>query len=335
MLPHGAARSTPAEPASDTEDPPGGAPVAHRVVVADDDGPTRNLVGGFLRAAGFTVDAVVDGREVIDIAKSQASALDAIVLDVMMPRLDGFGVLAALSADPATAMIPVIVLTAHANDEEQIVRALELGAADHMTKPFRGSVLVARVRALCTRRRADRGLRAELAEAEVAATTDALTLLSNRREFERQLGREIAFTNRHRQPFALLILDLDRFKVINDTFGHGEGDRVLSHVARTLSETIRKGDQAFRIGGEEFAVILRACDIDQAVIAAGRLRAALAKAPFAFPSGECRPLTFSVGAAAADAASGFLVDRLVERADRALYRAKGSGRDRVERSEEV
>jgi diguanylate cyclase (GGDEF)-like protein len=252
--------------------------------------------------------------------------VDAIVLDVMMPGLDGLAVAARLRESPETAEIPVIMLTAHATSDADIVASAEAGAVDHLSKPFRGPVLVAKVKSAAARGRDARAMRARATSAEARATIDGLTGLYNRREFDLQLRKEAAYAVRHLRPFALFLVDLDHFKSINDTFGHEAGDGVLMHVARGLKETVRREDSAFRYGGEEFAVILRSCVEGEALRMAERFRAWLGARPVPLGEGS-RVITFSGGVAAAAQTNEFRVFDLVARADAALYKAKHEGRD--------
>ncbi len=306
------------------------APRTGVVVVVDDDEATRRLIRMWLEKSDLAIVDFPRGEEALAYVEESFEDVDAIVLDVMMPGLDGFEVLARLKSRDETSDIPVVLLTAHANEESDVVRGIETGAVDHLAKPFRGPVLVARVRALAEKQRHTRTVRRRLRTAEALATKDPLTELSNRREFERQLEREIAFTRRHATPMALLLIDLDHFKSINDLYGHPEGDRVLVFVARCLNHTLRRSDRAFRVGGEEFAVLLRGADVGAAKGAAVRLARALDAEPVFFPGGDSRVITYSGGVAVADAHNGFSTEGLFERADRALYRAKRGGRARTE-----
>jgi two-component system, cell cycle response regulator len=238
-------------------------------------------------------------------------------------------VLARLHADERTRPIPVILRTAHATADADVVRGIEGGAVDHLTKPYSGPVLLARVGALARQRRDAFLVAARLAHAERQATTDPLTGLQNRRAFEAQFAREVAFAGRHRAPFALLMLDVDKFKVVNDTWGHAEGDRVLLHVSRLLSDTLRTSDYVFRLGGEEFVALLRGADRSAATHTAERIVMALRSTPIGI-AGELRRITASLGVAVADAGTNFDCRGLLERADAALYGAKRAGRDRVE-----
>ena len=301
------------------------------VLVVDDDEATRALTARWLKNAKLNVLEASSGEAGLELAIAGASTIDTIVLDVMMPGLDGFATLKRLKEMPATAVIPVVLLTAHANHERDVVEGVETGAVDHIAKPFSGPVLVAKVRQLCERSRGERELRAKLRQAEQTATVDALTSLGNRRHFEARLREESAHARRHQQPFALVMLDIDHFKTVNDTFGHEEGDRVLVHFADVIRSILRADDAAFRYGGEEFVLILRACDAERGVRAAERLRAALKSRPIELGEASVvRHVTFSAGVASPRASSGFATDDLVSRADAALYVAKRGGRDRVE-----
>lgn len=188
------------------------------------------------------------------------------------------------------------------------------------------------MRAHVARARTERALRSKLQFAETHATIDALTGLFNRRHFEARLREEVSHVRRHSRPLAMVLLDLDHFKAINDTFGHEDGDRVLSHVAGAIRAVLRAEDAAFRYGGEEFVILLRDCEVESAAVVAERLRAHLAGHPIELGAGkEARVVTFSGGIACAHARNAFNVSDMVARADQALYRAKRGGRDRMER----
>jgi diguanylate cyclase (GGDEF)-like protein len=270
------------------------------------------------------------GARGLELAREHAHAIGAIVLDVMMPGMDGYEVLDKLHLDPVTSLIPVVFLTAHANRDEDVIRGIRHGAVDHLAKPFNGQLLTEKIRALVTKRFVELELRERLDVAEARAITDALTGLPNRREFDARLAREMAFADRHAQPFTLLILDLDHFKNVNDQHGHAEGDRVLVQVGRLMREALRGSDEPYRVGGEEFAALLRNAPLGAGRQVALRILEAIRAAPFKFRDGSEQVLTASIGAAAADAGNDFRTLGIMERADRALYEAKALGRDRVE-----
>ena len=299
------------------------------VLVVDDEPPTRELVCHWLKGAGFTFEAVESGFEALARVRADADGFVAIVLDVMMPGMDGFEVLARLKEDPRTSAIPVLYLTASAN-EADIVRGVEAGAVDYLLKPFSGPVLIAKLRAVLARVAAESKLQKKLRFAEENATTDGLTGLLNRRSFDERLAELTALAVRHRESLAVLMLDIDRFKAVNDEYGHPAGDIALRFVADRVRQVLRTGDMAFRYGGEEFVVLLRKCDRAGAVAVYDRLREELRRQSVDFGHGVSRSITISGGIATLGGERGSRVDDLVARADRALYAAKAAGRDRVE-----
>jgi diguanylate cyclase (GGDEF)-like protein len=300
-----------------------------KVLIVDDDKTTRLLATRALDSAGFSTLTASDGHEALAIVRLQPDRIGAMVLDILLPTLSGFQVLAQLKQDERTRDIPVVLLTAKANAEADVVRGIEVGADDHVQKPFSDKVLSAKVRALCERRAEGVQLAQRLRAAEELAATDALTGLGNRRAFETQLSVEIAFSKRHRQPLSLLLLDIDHFKAINDEFGHPEGDRVLTYVAERLIASLRASDQAYRLGGEEFGVLLRECAADGAKVTGDRILRDVGGKPFVFESGRTAGVMLSGGIAVMGAERDFDASRLFSRADKALYRAKEGGRGRV------
>jgi two-component system cell cycle response regulator len=208
---------------------------------------------------------------------------------------------------------------------------IEQGAMDHLTKPLSPILLTAKVKAICERSRTQRELKNKLRFALDNAAHDALTGLFNRRYFDRRLREEVAHAKRHKRPFAIVMVDLDHFKLVNDTYGHEDGDRVLRHIAEVAQAQLREDDVACRYGGEEFVLLLRGTTAMAARIVANRLRQNLAAKPIALgPKDEMRHITFSAGVAAADERNAYKADEIVSRADAALYRAKRAGRNRVE-----
>lgn len=302
------------------------------VLVVDDDASARLLVCRALRRNQLRCVEAPNGEQALELVRATPSAFDALVLDVMMPGIDGFEVVRRLKGEPSTAHIRIIMVTASATTDAEIVRGVEFGAVDYITKPYSPAVLVAKVRGACERARAECVLRGELRFAEHHAMVDPLTGLFNRRHFETRMDEASAYARRHDTPFAVVMLDLDHFKVVNDTHGHPAGDAVLTHFASAAREVLRGGeDVAFRYGGEEFMLLLRSCDASLAVEVADRLREHLRANPFVFSGGNAVTIAFSAGVAAAQASENFASDELVSRADAALYRAKKAGRDRVER----
>jgi two-component system cell cycle response regulator len=224
-----------------------------------------------------------------------------------MPGIDGWETLDRIRQ---TNGVPVIMLTARAEEIDR-VRGLRAGADDYIGKPFQQDELEARIEAVM--RRADLGRR------------DALTGLSNRRTFDEHLDSMLAQERKTGQAFALVIFDIDHFKSINDTQGHPEGDRVLQDVARIAARQLRAGEQIFRIGGEEFGIVIPG-DGKTGVRVAERVRAAVQDEPR-----EPRLPTLSAGVASFphDATTR---EALFQAADLALYAAKQGGRNAVSRA---
>ncbi|HWL85480.1 MAG TPA: diguanylate cyclase [Polyangiaceae bacterium] len=299
------------------------------VLVVDDDEAARWLVVRALARSGIQTFEASDGREAVEHVLARPELIDAIVLDVMMPGLTGFDVIRHVKRIPAAATIPVILVTASATGDDDIIRGVEYGAIDYIMKPVSTAVLTAKVRAACERSRAERRLRYDLRFAELHAMIDPLTGLFNRRHFETRLREASAYAKRHDQPFSIVMLDLDHFKSVNDTYGHETGDHVLAQFASAVRAVLRGEDLAFRYGGEEFVLLLHACDAERAADVAERLQKMLRNRPYLFRDGASRPITFSAGVAAALPAEGYGCAELISRADAALYRAKSAGRDRI------
>lgn len=301
------------------------------VLIVDDDEPTRRDVIRHMAALAMHVSQAETGARAVEVAHEKKKTLDCILLDLGLPDMDGWEVLKRLRADTDTAGISVVVLTNGPPGEAEMLRMIECGVLDSIAKPVHPTLLMAKVKAVCDRSRTQRELQNKLQFALENAAHDALTGLFNRRYFERRLREESAHARRHLRPFSLVMVDLDHFKLVNDTYGHEDGDRVLRHMAEVIQMQLREDDVACRYGGEEFVLLLRATTGMAARIVANRLRANLANKPIPLgEKNEPKHITFSAGVAAADDRNGFNADDIVQRADQALYRAKRAGRNRVE-----
>jgi two-component system cell cycle response regulator len=285
------------------------------VLVVDDEPDKRQLLAFALEAEGYEVHTAADGAA--GLAAVAAHQPDLIVTDVMMPGMDGYEMVRRLRSDPRTRFIPVIIQSAARVAGRDVRLGSEVGALGYLTDPTDIELLRARARTLLDFKR-------YLDTCEEAAFTDHLTGLANRRRFERQLEREVARTERYGHPFCLLLLDLDHFKKVNDTYGHDAGDEALRRVGSAIQSGTRGIDTGARIGGDEFAVILPETDYVRGLEVAERLRAAVSAIEVE-PVGR---LSVSLGLAELPACAG---DRtaLREAADAALYEAKRAGRGRV------
>ena len=297
-------------------------PRAHPLVLVADDRPSvRAVFRSGLEAAGYGVVEARDGREAV--AQAARNDLSVILLDVAVPGLDGHQTLAALKADAVTRDVPVVFLSDRGAGDD-LVQALHEGAHDYLRTPPEPAELLARVGAATRVKQLQDELRTRAIELEHVSRTDHLTGLANRRHVEEQLRAVVSAALRHAHPAAVLVIDVDHFKSINDQRGHAAGDQVLQQIATTLQASVRTEDILGRWGGEEFIVIVPGLSDEEALRAAAEgVRRAIRQGPFALGD-ELVVVTVSVGAA--HAADGEGPDDLVSAADRALYAAKRRGR---------
>jgi two-component system cell cycle response regulator len=221
-----------------------------------------------------------------------------------------------------------IILVADEGDRPKVVRALELGVNDFIMRPVERNELAARTRTQLRRHRYALELRQSVTNTMALAITDDLTGLYNRRYFDRHLSVMLGKAQNLDRDMALMILDIDHFKLVNDTHGHGIGDAVLREFSSRLKRSIRGVDLACRFGGEEFVVLMPDTDFHQADLIAERVRQAIGDRPFDVGAGRPVTVTVSIGVALNEALSD-TPDSLIRRADVALYRAKHEGRNRV------
>lgn len=296
-----------------------------RILVADDDADILTMVSTLLSREGYSVLPAANGIEALALARSARP--DLLVLDIAMPGLDGYAVCREIRESGPEAP-PVIFLTARAETQDRVI-GLDAGAVDYVVKPFSAAELRARVRAaLRTKRDTDR--------LRVAAATDPLTGLMNRGQLGPRVAELVASSRRTGRPLACLMVDLDFFKTVNDTYGHQAGDAVLVEVARRLEQVKRASDVLVRYGGEEFLALLPETDLDGALVVAEKLRAAIAEAPVVFEPETDGPIEISVRASVGVSwldEGMYDATLLVAAADDALYRAKERGRNRVETPE--
>lgn len=250
---------------------------------------------------------------------------DLILLDIMLPDMNGIELLKKIKEYHPSANIPIIIISAIA-DIETKVKGIESGADDYLVKPVDRFEMLARIRANLRKSEAQRRLKSNLEIAAQQAITDPLTGLYNRQYLKNALERELSHARRYKRPFSMLILDIDHFKDVNDTFGHLAGDGVLREIAGILKDNVRASDVAARYGGEEFVVVLTDTDIRGAVTAAEHLRETVAQHGFAGVDG--RQITISIGCTEFQSDDADM-DAVIKKADNALYRAKAEGRNRV------
>jgi two-component system, cell cycle response regulator len=297
-----------------------------KILIAEDDAVSRRILEVHLVKWGYEVIVTRNGDEAWRVLES-ADPPRIAILDWMMPGMDGVDVCRRVRSGVTEPYIYLILLTA-LGGEKDLVTGMEVGADDYIVKPFKADELRVRLRA--GRRIID--LQNELITARESlrakAAHDSLTGLWNHEEIISILKCELARAVREGKTIGAIMVDIDHFKRVNDTFGHMGGDAVLREVAARLLSQIRPYDAVGRYGGEEFLVVLPGCDREGAAALAERLRLSIASGPMDTPEGMI-PVTISLGAAVSGA-GGPDAGALVRAADLALYRAKDQGRNRVE-----
>lgn len=290
------------------------------VLVVDDSALNRRMLTDLLRS-DHSVIAARDGDQGLAMALQHQP--DLVLLDVVMPGMDGHEVLRRLKADGRTAWIGVIFITGLDSAEEE-ERGLRAGASDYVTKPFHAAVVRARV-ALHLQLARQRRLLEQLAR------IDGLTEIPNRRDFDDTLAVETARAIRSGRGLAVALIDVDFFKQYNDHYGHAKGDRVLQRVARALQSGVRRpADMAARYGGEEFVLLMPETDLAGALARADWVRRGIEQLAIAHERSDVAPwVTVSLGVTHAILAEDLSGEALLLQADRRLYAAKRNGRNRV------
>ncbi|MXP63941.1 PleD family two-component system response regulator [Roseomonas sp. M0104] len=290
------------------------------VLLATEDINEAELLGSVLAAEGVMLRVTSSDAEAwAELSRGQH---DVALLSLSLQGGDGLRLTSRLRAQAATRDLPLILI-ADADQRAQVLRGFDLGASDHVLRPTDANELRARLRNQVRRKRYQERLRADLDRSLEMAVTDSLTGLRNRRYVTRHLEGLL-----RAGQVALLLLDVDRFKTVNDTHGHAVGDLVLSEVASRLKEHLRSVDVAARFGGEEFVVAMGGANEEEALQVAERLRATVAERPVPTGQGGQLHVTTSIGVALARSGEG--LSTLLRAADAALYRAKANGRNRVE-----
>ena len=291
-----------------------------RILIADDTQEVLALLEAVL-GEEYEIITALDGLRALELAVEQQP--DLILLDVLMPGLDGFEVCRRLRCEERTQRIPIVFLTGlNAVEDEQ--RALELGAIDFIAKPIQPAIVRLRIRNHMELKQYRDFL-------EDLSLADGLTAIGNRRRFDEVLLSEWRRARRTRSVVGLALLDVDFFKLFNDRYGHAMGDDCLRQVAATIAMLVRRpGDLCARYGGEEFAVILPQTDLSGVLTLGERIRQSVTalEIPHA-DSSVCPMVTVSVGAASMRPTGDATPEDLLRLADKRLYEAKTAGRNRV------
>jgi diguanylate cyclase (GGDEF)-like protein len=311
-----------------------------KILVVDDHTDILMLISLILKQHHYEVITAQDGIEAIE--KATKEQPDLILLDVQLPKLNGYKVCEILKEKEETKAVPVIFISSAYRDLKDIVRGLEIGGTDYITKPFDNLELLARIKAnlrikmLYTEleeknrqlKELNDTLEAKSKDLQKIATTDGLTGLFNHRYFYERLTQEFAKAVRYNLNLSCIIVDLDHFKKINDTYGHLQGDVILKNFSDILRTSIRQTDIAARYGGEEFSILLPHTDITGAFLEAERIRTYVSAKEFYY-SDQLIRITVSLGIAYYPHEKVKGPADLVKNADIALYEAKRLGRNQT------
>lgn len=298
-----------------------------KVLLLSDNDLEAAALSAALAADGMALEQTRDEKLVWARLQDPKAHYDLVLTSLPMPEGDPLRLASRLRAEAETRDLPLMLIA----DEEQrdlVLRAFELGASDHVLRPINEQELRARVRNQVRRRRYQLRLRAEFDRSLELAVTDALTGLRNRRYVFRHLESLL----RAGTTCGVLMIDVDRFKPLNDYYGHAAGDAALREVAARLREHVRASDVVARYGGEEFLVVMSGAGAEETAVIAERLRIAIGER--AIDLGQAKlPVTVSIGSALS--ASNSEGEALIAAADSAMYRAKALGRNRVEAADEA
>lgn len=294
-------------------------PKESTILVVDDQDMLREAFSQRLDKHGFQTQVVKSGEDALRRIRDDLS-IDLVLLDIELPGVDGFEVLRSIRKKYGPTQLPIIMVTSR-RSEEDILQALDLGANDYVNKETDFAI---------TRARIQSQLRIKSAVDRIVeiSQTDPLTSLLNRRAFYERLADEQSRCDRTKEPFGILLLDIDHFKKVNDNLGHQAGDTILEELASRLTENTRSIDIIARFGGEEFILLLPGNNREETYQVAEKLRQHVADEPFQTKQKEV-DVTISVGWAAQTPGDPLATDDLIKQADDALYEAKETGRNRV------
>jgi len=289
------------------------------ILVVDDEASNIDVLSHILKDK-YKLFIAKSGESAVKIARDNLP--DLILLDIIMPSMDGFDTLAQLKKSEITSNIPVIFVTGQDGKEHETL-GLNLGAVDYITKPFHNVIVEARVRTQMK-------LVEQMRIIERMSIMDELTDLPNRRYFNDQLIREWGRSIRETASITLFIIDVDNFKNYNDTYGHPQGDTLLQEISMVFKNSLRRpGDFVARWGGEEFIMLLPHTDIKGALEVAERVRSGVEELTIPCADGTLTNTTVSIGISFERPVINMPVSGFVSRADRALYAAKDAGRNRT------
>ena len=290
------------------------------ILIVDDENANLKVLTHIL-GKDYTIYTATNGKSAIEKAKEYKP--DLILLDILMPEMDGYATLAELKKSVDVRQTPVIFITGLDRDEDE-EKGLSLEAADYITKPLRAMIVKLRVHNQMQ-------IINQMHTIERLSMTDQLTNIPNRRSFDERLRLEWKLASREQTQISLLMMDIDNFKVVNDTYGHQQGDIVLQTVARIFPASFKRpSDFAARWGGEEFIVLLPNTPLEGALDVAEKIRKDIEGIEILYTDGSYIKITVSIGVCTQVPTIDSSLDAFLSNVDKALYKAKNDGRNRVE-----
>jgi len=304
--------------------------LASHILIVDDTPANVDILKVILSREGYNVSMAPNGEVALNVIPR--SMPDLILMDVMMPGLNGFEVCEKLKVDEATKEIPVIFVTAK-SETEDIVKAFDVGGVDYITKPYQYREILSRIKTHLQNQTllknnlllVEQLLKVNV-ELDKASRTDSLTGLSNRRDANEKIGQEMVRSARNEKSFSLVLGDIDHFKKINDTYGHEAGDFVLTKVSRLMVDAVRRQDLVSRWGGEEFLIVLPETELAGGAILAENIRQKIESEKFVYNE---QTMNVKMSFGVCSSGSELSMDELIKKADDNLYRAKEAGRNKV------
>lgn len=303
------------------------------ILIVDDNPDNLLLLESLLEEFDVNIISAESGQQALQYANEQEFAL--IILDVMMPKMDGYETARGLKNLKSTKHIPIIFLTALAQSQKELEKGYEVGAVDFLLKPVEPIVLESKISIFLNMAKRQEQLaetthliQKQNRKLEQKAIRDSLTGLYNHEYLKEKLSDEVIRADRYHSNLSFLLMDLDHFKDVNDTCGHPFGDYVLHEFSRRVTSIIRHSDVLARYGGEEFALIMPHTDAQAAVAVANKIRSKICTTGF-MSGGHHRTVTVSIGVCSFVGEEMGRPDVFIELADKALYQAKGKGRNCV------
>ena len=295
------------------------------ILIVDDTETNVDILVELL-SDSYEIVVALDGRSALEILEEQE--VDLILLDIMMPIIDGYEVCRRVKQNEKTNNIPIIFITAKM-DEESIEKAYEAGGMDYVTKPFKPKELFARIKTQLQLRALIQELESSKNALKHLSETDPMTDLCNRRYFNHTSKSIMELAKRDKTVLTVVMLDIDKFKEVNDTYGHNVGDEIIISLADILFEMTRKSDLACRFGGEEFILLLPETSLEGAMVIAEKIRKKVESFSLRLEDEREVNITISLGVSQVDTKNDLSMESAIKRADIALYKAKENGRNKV------